>query len=139
MEANERFLVDTNIWLERLLDQEKSDVVQRFLKKVPLSFMYVSDFSMHSIGVILTRLNKLSIYEKFTEDLFLNGQIKQLSLEPDDVSKLILNIKKNNLDFDDAYQVTVSEKFNLTVITFDKDFNVKNIRSKSPEKIIHSK
>lgn len=94
---------------------------------------------MRSIGVILTRLDKLPLYEKFIEDLFSNGQIEQLSIEPDDVSKLIFNIKKHNLDFDDAYQVTVSEKFNLTVITFDKDFKVKDIRSKTPEKIIKSK
>lgn len=29
------YLVDTNIWLERLLDQERSDEVARFLDHVP--------------------------------------------------------------------------------------------------------
>lgn len=50
------YLVDTNIWLERLLDQEKSEEVGRFLAKTPTNRLIISDFSLHSIGVILDRL-----------------------------------------------------------------------------------
>lgn len=41
-----------------------------------------------------------------------------------------------NLDFDDAYQLSVSHKHNLVIVTFDKDFNTKGIRKNTPEEII---
>ena len=80
METKVRYLVDTNIWLERLLDQEKSKIVSLFLDKISLDDLFVSDFAIHSIGVILSRYKKLDVFEKFLDDLFVNGQIEQLSL-----------------------------------------------------------
>ena len=36
---------------------------------------------------------------------------------------VIDNMKKYKLDFDDAYQFSVAQKYDLTIVTFDKDFN----------------
>jgi hypothetical protein len=47
------YLVDTNIWLERLLDQEKSEEVGNFLTHTSSEQLFVTDFVLHSIGVIL--------------------------------------------------------------------------------------
>jgi predicted nucleic acid-binding protein len=80
LETKVRYLVDTNIWLERLLDQEKSEIASRFFDLISIEDLFVSDFSIHSIGVILSRLKKLDVFEKFLDDLFVNGQIVQLSL-----------------------------------------------------------
>lgn len=44
------YLVDTNIWLERLLDQTRSDEVRQFLDATPSEHLFISDFSLHSIG-----------------------------------------------------------------------------------------
>lgn len=136
METKVRYLVDTNVWLERLLDQEKSEIVSRFLDTIPLNDLFVSDFAIHSIGVILSRYKKLSLFEKFLHDLFVNGQIEQLSLNSLDLINVILNIQEFNLDFDDAYQLSVSQKYDLVLITFDKDFNTRGIRKNTPEEII---
>jgi len=135
MATKVRYLVDTNIWLELLLDQGKSNVVSHFLDVVPADQLFVSDFAIHSIGVILTRLKRFDTLRIFLEDIFINGQIEQLGLEPNDLLDVMNNIVKFGLDFDDSYQYTVSEKFDLTLVTFDKDFNVKGIRKISPEKI----
>ncbi len=137
METKIRYLVDTNVWLERLLDQEKSEIVSRFLDTIPLNDLFVSDFAIHSIGVILSRYKKLNLFEKFLNDLFVNGQIEQLSLNSDDLMNVILNIQEFNLDFDDAYQLSISQKYDLVIVTFDKDFNAKGIRKNTPEEIIH--
>jgi hypothetical protein len=59
------YLVDTNIWLERLLDQEKSDEVGEFLSAVHSDMMGITDFSLHSIGVIPTRLKRPDIFLPF--------------------------------------------------------------------------
>ena len=48
------YLVDTNVWLERLLDQERSEEVGQFLTEIAPDELAVSDFTLHSIGVILT-------------------------------------------------------------------------------------
>lgn len=55
-----------------------------------------------------------------------------------DKSKIdvIANIQKFKLDFDDSYQFCIAQKFDLTIITFDKDFNVKGIKKNSPDEII---
>ncbi len=52
------YLVDTNIWLERLLDQEKSEVVGKFLDYVSSAQLSITDFALHSIGVILSRMKR---------------------------------------------------------------------------------
>jgi len=78
----------------------------------------------------------LSLFEKFINDLFINGQIEQLSLNSGDLLVVISNIQKFNLDFDDAYQLSVSQKYDLVIVTFDKDFNTRGIRKNTPEEII---
>jgi predicted nucleic acid-binding protein len=52
------YLVDTNVWLERILDQAQSNEVGRFLSHVPSEHLAITDFALHSIGVVLTRLNR---------------------------------------------------------------------------------
>jgi len=132
-----KYLVDTNIWLELLLNQEKSEVVSEFLTIIPPTQLFVSDFAIHSIGVILSRLKKLDTLSLFLNDLFINGQIEQISLEPHDLIDVAYNIKKFNLDFDDSYQFTVAEKFAMTLVTFDKDFKVVGLKKKTPQEIIN--
>ena len=68
--------------------------------------------------------------------MFFNGRIEKLSLEPSDFSDLIINLKENKLDFDDAYQLTVSQKYKMTIVTFDTDFNIDGIDKLSPEQVI---
>lgn len=136
METKIKYLVDTNVWLERLLDQDKSKIVERFLEITPVSQIFISDFALHSIGVILSRLKKPVVFEKFLSDLFINGKIERLSLNTVDLFDVLLNIKKFNLDFDDSYQLTIAQKYDLTVVTFDKDFNSIGINRISPEELL---
>ena len=136
METKIRYLVDTNVWLERLLDQEKSAVASKFFDLITTDLLFVSDFSIHSIGVILSKLKKYDVFEKFINDLFINGQIELLSLDSADLLDVIYNIEKFNLDFDDSYQLTVAQKYDLTLVTFDKDFKKKGIKKKTPDNIV---
>jgi len=41
------YLVDTNIWLERLLDQDRSEEVGDFLGRVSSDRIYLTDFTLH--------------------------------------------------------------------------------------------
>ena len=136
METKIKYLVDTNVWLERLLDQDKSKIVETFLEITPVSQIFISDFALHSIGVILSRLKKPVVFEKFLSDLFINGKIERLSLNTLDLFDVLVNIKKFNLDFDDSYQLTIAQKYDLIVVTFDKDFNSIGINRISPEELL---
>ena len=85
---------------------------------------------------MLWTVTKYDIFEKFINDLFINGQIELLSLDSSDLLDVIENIQKYRLDFDDSYQYSVAQKYDLTIITFDKDFNAKGIKKKNPGDIV---
>jgi uncharacterized protein len=136
LETRIGYLIDTNVWLERLLDQEKSEIASKLFDLIPLDQLYVSDFAIHSIGVILTKLKKPDVFERFINDLFVNGHIEQLSLDTSDLLDVVANMQKCNLDFDDSYQFSVAQKYDLTIVTFDKDFNIEGIKHNTPEEII---
>lgn len=104
------YLIDTNIWLERLLEQNNSDIVRGFLEIIPSKKLFVSDFTFHSIGVILYKLNKMEVLPEFVDDLFINGNVSIVSLNPIDMKDIVKIIEKYNLDFDDAYQYVAAKK-----------------------------
>jgi uncharacterized protein len=132
MENKINFLVDTNVWLERLLEQKQARKVADLLNFIPSEFLSVSDFSLHSIGVILNKLNKLEIYIDFINDLFSYGSVSCLHSEPSDNLEVIKIIEEKRLDFDDAYQVMIAGKYDLQIVTFDKDFASSGIKILSP-------
>jgi hypothetical protein len=44
------YLLDTNIWLERLLGQAQSAQVGQLLDRLPAEQMCMTDFTLHSLG-----------------------------------------------------------------------------------------
>lgn len=72
------YLVDTNVWLERFLDQEKANEVRDFLNQTPSDQLRLTDFSLHSIGIVLTRLGKGEAFVQFVRDAFLDGAVSRI-------------------------------------------------------------
>jgi predicted nucleic acid-binding protein len=132
-----RYLVDTNVWLELLLGQEKLDECKEFFQNVDTNLIAISEFSFYSIGIILCRLNKDELFEDFLDDIE-NSLISKIKLGNKDVKYLLQIRKKYNLDFDDAYQYVVAEKYNLTIISFDSDFDRTELGRKTPREILES-
>ncbi len=126
------YLLDTNIWLERLLEQEKSRQVELFLKGNPSEILHITDFSLHSIAIILLRLGKSDVLKQFIEDLFLHAAVTLIRLDPVDFTHIFRIIEMFKLDFDDAYQMAAAEKQHLTLISFDKDFDRTDLDRKTP-------
>lgn len=62
------FLVDTNIFLEILLGQAREKSCRNFLRE-NRGRVYISDFSLYSIGVILFRLKRVAVFEEFITDI----------------------------------------------------------------------
>ena len=130
------YLVDTNVWLERLLNQEKSDEAGRFLEAISARDLFVTDFTFHSICLILTRLKRNKALLDFVEDVFVDGAVNVVSMKPSDTQALIDNMDKYSLDFDDAYQYVSAEQSGLTIISFDGDFDKTEKGRKTPAEIL---
>ncbi len=113
------YLFDTNIFLEILLSQEKASTCKKVLSD-NIGYISISDFTLHSIGVILFRHKKEKIFNSFVSDVLPKIDIVSLASESYGILSEFKN--KHNLDFDDSYQCKVAEEKNLTIITMDKDF-----------------
>ncbi len=117
------FLLDTNIWLESMLDQERLADVAELLTLIPSDQLHLIDFSLHSIGVILYRLRQHQTYSKFIEDALIDGGVRLLSVPPEATAELLSVAQQFNLDFDDAYQYTAAQRYNLTLVSLDEGFD----------------
>ena len=130
------YLVDTNIWLERLLDQTRSDEVGAFLDQTPTEHLLVTDFTLHSVGVVLSRLNHRQALLRFVKDAFINGAVGLVHLNPEDTGLLIGVMEQFNPDFDDAYQYVAAEKHDLTLVSLDSDFDRTDRGRKTPLQVL---
>ena len=120
------YLLDTNIFLEILLSQEKSNVCKTFINS-HYHEIFISDFSLHSIGVILFRHKKHNIFNEFLSDVI--SKIRILNLPSSEYLKLFLPVTKYELDFDDFYQYIIAKYYDLQVVTMDSDFKkIKDIK-----------
>lgn len=126
------YLVDTNIWLERLLNQERAEDVSRFLEHTPTSRIFVSDFTLHSIGVILIRLRQSSLLRIFLDDLLQPNPIRIVHLPMESLHDVVKASDAFRLDFDDAYQYVLAKRLALRILSFDHDFDRTDIGRITP-------
>src|ERR1035437_6889212 len=119
------YLVDTNLFLEILLNQAGRKKCETFLQGEQ-GAAWISDFTLHSIGVLLFRQKRPELFAQFTADTL--PQFTILSLSETGYSRLAEVNTRHGLDFDDAYQFSVARENNLTIATQDKDFqSVRNV------------
>ncbi len=134
------YLVDNNVWLERLLDQGRSEEGGHFLDHLPSGHLFVTDFAFYSIGVALSRPNHTDVLLRFVQDAFVDGAVGLIHLDPGDTERLVYTMEQFNLDFDDAYQYAyqyvAAEKHNLTLVSFDSDFDRTERGRKNPAQVL---
>ena len=129
------FLLDTNIFLELFLEQEKADEVEHFLRVRPKQEFHISESSVYSLGVILFRRNQAAMFIQFTDDVIVNGGIRLLRLLTQDMRKVAATAQRFRLDFDDAYQYVVAETHGLQIVSFDSDFERTEKGRKTPANV----
>lgn len=118
-----RLLIDTNIFLEIILEQEKADEAKALLAKAADHDLFVSDYSLHSIGLLLFRRKQHDVFQTFLRDIAINAGVTMVSLSPDDMEATVDVAAKYDLDFDDSYQYVAAQRYNLTLVSFDSDFD----------------
>ena len=130
------YLVDANVWLERLLDQSRSAEVGRFLDRFPSDYFFITDFAFHSISLVMCKLNRKDALLRFVRDAFVEGDVVLLHLRAEDTPRVLEAMQDHELDFDDAYQCVAAEKRGLTVVTFDADFDRTPRGKKTPGEVL---
>ena len=99
-------LIDTNIFLEWLLGQERADECRTLLEKIQSGEIaaLVTDFALHSIAIILERGGKKAeLPELFTAIASFQG-LSVLHATLEEHFEIALLSHETSLDFDDAYQ-----------------------------------
>ena len=93
--------------------------MQTFLDKNIVS-IHISDFSLHSIGVILFRQKEETLFLNFISDILPKTSL--ISLPKSGYEELLRIRAKFDLDFDDSYHYCLCRHFDFTLVTMDQDF-----------------
>ncbi len=130
------FLLDRNIWLERLLGQGQAEVVAELLDTLSPSDMCMTDFTLHSIGVICNRLNQRDVFVKFVDDVLIDAGVVLVSIPANQMKIVVEIMALFRLDFDDAYQYVAAELEKATIVSFDQDFDKTEQRRLTPMQVL---
>lgn len=128
-------LLDSNIFLELILDQEKSSEVRALFEKPSDFDFFVTDYSVHSIGLLLFRRNQHEILAEFANDPR-SMAVEIVTIPLEEMNQIALVARRFNLDFDDAYQYVAAEKRQLLIVSFDSDFDRTELKRKTPAQLM---
>ncbi|MCS6919489.1 MAG: PIN domain-containing protein [Fimbriimonadales bacterium] len=118
-----RYLLDSSVILELLLGQAQSNTVQQLIEAAEPESLCLSDFALHSIGIVLSRLNLHQAYVRFLEDMILSGFLAVIRVPHAQLRLVVVNQLQYGLDFDDAYQYTTAHLHNLRLVSLDADYD----------------
>lgn len=128
------YLLGTNIILEMLLDRDKADEVEQLIRAAPT--LYLSEFSLYSLGIFLTRRQLQAAFLRFLEDMVLGGTVHIVRIPAAKMAEVIRVQERFQSDFDDAYQYAVAEIRNLALVSFDSDFDRTARGRKTPGQVL---
>lgn len=97
--------------------------MQSLLNEVPRSNLFVSDFRLHSIGVVMSRFGQIEGYVAFVDGLGIGVSMGILRIPVTALKDVANACASHGLDFDDAYQYTVAEQNGIGLVSLDSDFD----------------
>jgi predicted nucleic acid-binding protein len=132
------YLLDTNIFLEVLLDQEQADECVMLLELVRdgKERAVVTSFTLHSIEVILCGIKKREVLERFLSGLLRFEGLTIFATTLADETEIVRKMEALRLDFDDCLQYYVAELFGLELVSFDTDFDRTKIGRIEPKDMV---
>ena len=115
------YLVDSNVWLELLLEQDRADEVRAFFDRIEARFLVITEFTLYTIGIMLINRRLSHVLQQLLDDLA-DGRTRVVRLSLTDISEVVVVCGRLRLDFDDAYQYVAARNSGLRIVTFDSDF-----------------
>jgi len=132
-----RLLIDTNVFLEIILEQENAGQAKDLLQRTREHELFITDYSLHSIGLLLFRRKRHDVFKSFLRDLAIRAGMTVISISLDRMEAVIDVAQKFRLDFDDAYQYVAAEEQGLILVSFDADFDRTTRGRKTPAAILN--
>ncbi len=133
------YFIDSNIFLELELEDERKDECEQFLTKIVEGTEggIISDFIVYSILIELTQKSTLTVAKNFLNFLEQTTNITIFVPNTQILSNTFNFIKKYKLDFDDALVVSCMMANKIKrLVSFDKDFDkVNEIKRIEPNQI----
>ena len=131
-----KLLLDTNIFLEILLEQKNEREARELLGRWEEHALFVTDFSVHSVGLKLFERGKHDDFRRFAKEVLLDQIAFMIQLGCSDMKEVADNAERLGLDFDDAYQYAAAEQHGLTIVSYDPDFDSTPKGRKTPSEIL---
>ena len=133
------YLVDTNIFLEVLLARSRKEYCKKFLRELREGKKegIVTDFTIHSIIVIMDSFKKLEALKVFLQSLAAYKGLHVFFTSLSTEIKAIEHAIGKGLDMDDAIQYSAALSTNTEcIVSYDKHFDGLEIPRKTPEMLI---
>ena len=132
-----KFLIDTSVWLEVLLDQSRAADARRLLQVTPLDEIAISDFSLLALRVILNHLDRNDVYAAFAAGILDETPIVEVGLEESELNSMGRGQRRLSLGFHAAYQYLAARKHGLTLVSFDGDLDYLPEGRRTPGQVLH--
>lgn len=116
-------LLDTNCWMQLARRRADADDVRSLISLVPRTRLFVSDFSVHSIGVIFERKGMIEGYVDFVDRSSFGRELRIVDVPLAQLQRIADVCLAHRLDFDDAYKYVAAELHGLKLVSFDADFD----------------
>ena len=129
-------VVDTNVFLETMLNQERVDECEAFLMKIAVGELsvVVSRFSIHAIEAII---GKGEMIGRFLRDVNSSNGLRMYDTDTEDEIAVTLFLETSKLDFDGALQYFVAKKLGAeSIISFDRGIDNLDIKRLEPIQVI---
>ena len=117
------FLLDTNCFIQIVRQRPDAPQVVSLLAGVSPDRLHLTDYTLHSIGVIMRRFKQLQGYMAFLSGFSLGKGIRLVTVPVAQLDQVVTTSMTYNLDFDDAHQYAAAELHNLTLASLDADFD----------------
>ena len=133
------YVVDTNIFVEFLLEQERADESLQAMERIERGELeaYVTSFALHSIAVILERHKDMDLLEKFFDRVIQAKGLRVYQTEPIEEKSITALTRTVKLDFDDTLHYYVANTLGATLISFDRGFDTTDLKRVEPSALFH--
>ena len=126
------FLVDTNVFLELLLGQERAEECRTFIEWAAVTHtIAITEFTLYSIGIILEGRKRQESWRRFIDDCQAVSFILVSTSFSDEV-EISAVISQLDLDLDDAHQYHAAKRLGAEFVSFDKDFDRTDLARREP-------
>jgi predicted nucleic acid-binding protein len=132
------FLIDANIFLEVIFRREYWPASMQFLNRVAAghSTAFISAFELHGIEALLSHRNQFTALDRFLRGVESSRGLSVYYSTVREEHEALQYTKQFSLDFDDSLQYAIAKTLNLTLVSYDHDFDCTNLTRREPQDLI---